>query len=79
MTSAWTIPFTLDGNYVGKFGIQGTGRRQLSGPSSITTDVYGFILVTDITNNSVLIFDQDGVFKYSFGSRGSGFILSDSH
>ena len=65
--------FTLDGNYVGKFDApQGTGRGQLSGPSGITTDVHGFILVTDTSNDSVLIFDQDGVFIHSFGSRGSG-------
>ena len=45
--------FTLDGNYVGKFGIQGTGKRQLSSPSNITTDMYGFILVTEDDTNCV--------------------------
>ena len=60
--------FTLDGNYVGKFGTQ----TQLGGPSGIATDEYGIILVTDNTNNSVLIFDQEGVFIHSFGSSGSG-------
>ena len=39
--------FTLDGNYVGKFGTQGTGKRQLSNLSDITTDMYGFILITE--------------------------------
>ena len=63
--------FTLDGNYVGKFGTQGTGRGQLSGPSGIATDMYDFILVTNVTNDSVLIFDKDGVFIHSFGSKGS--------
>ena len=63
--------FTLDGNYVGKFSTQGTGRGQLSGPSGIATDIYDFILVTNITNDSVLIFDKDGVFIHSFGSKGS--------
>ena len=29
--------FTLDGNYVGKFGTQGTGRGQLSYPRGVTT------------------------------------------
>ena len=65
--------FTLDGNYVGKFGTQGTGRGPLSNPSGIATDIHGFILVTDNTNNSVLIFDKDGAFVHSFGSRGSGY------
>ena len=63
--------FTLDDNYVGKFGIQGTGRGQLSSPSGIATDMYGFILVTEHTDR-VSIFDKDGVFIHSFGSTGSG-------
>ena len=64
--------FTLDGNYVGKFGTHGTGRGQLSSPYGIATDMYGFILVTDYSNNRVSIFDKDGVFVYCFGSKGSG-------
>ena len=32
--------FTLDGNYVGNFGTEGTkSKRQLSGPSGIATDI----------------------------------------
>ena len=64
--------FTLDGNYVGKFGTQGTSREQLSKPVGIATDMYGFILVTEYGNNRVSIFDKDGVFMYCFGSTGSG-------
>ena len=63
--------FILDGNYVGKFGTQGTGRGQLSNPSGIATDMYGFILVTEGGNSCVSIFDKDGIFIHSFGSRGS--------
>ena len=64
--------FTLDGNYVGKLGTQGTGRGQLSCPMGIATDMYGFILVTENDNNRVSIFDKDGVFVHYFGSNGSG-------
>ena len=64
--------FTLDGNYVGKFGTRGTGRKQLSSPVGIATDMYGFILVTENDNNRVSIFDKDDVFVHSFGSEGSG-------
>ena len=63
--------FTLDGNYVGKFGTQGTGRGQLSNPSGIAIDMYGFILVTDNAKNYVLVFDKDGTFVHSFGSAGT--------
>ena len=64
--------FTLHGNYVGKFGTQGTGRGELSRPVGIATDMYGFILVTDDDNSCVSIFDKDGVFVHCFGSYGSG-------
>ena len=30
---------------MGKFGTQGTGRGQLSSPTGIATDMYGFIIV----------------------------------
>ena len=56
---------------MGKFGSQGTGRGQLKSPSSIAIDMYGFILVTDNTKHSVLVFDKDGSFIHSFGSAGS--------
>ena len=56
---------------MGKFGTRGTGRGQLSSPSGIATDMYGFILVTEYGNNRVSIFDKEGVFVHSFGSKGS--------
>ena len=64
--------FTLDGNYVGKFGTQGTGRGQLNSPSSITTDKCGFILVSENGSSRVSIFDQNGAFIHCFGSSGFG-------
>ena len=64
--------FTVDGNYVGKFGTQGTGRGQLNSLSGITTDKCGFILVSEYSSSSVSIFDQNGTFIYCFGSRGFG-------
>ena len=62
--------FTLDGDYVGKFGTCGTGRGQLSGPYGIAVDLYGFILVSDY-NHRVSIFDKNGNFVHCFGSPGS--------
>ena len=63
--------FTLNGNYVGKFGTQGTCRGQLNGPSGIATDLYGFIFVTESRNNRISIFDKNGVFVHSFSSSHS--------
>ena len=62
--------FTVDGNYVRKIDIQGTKPR--TQPVGIATDMYGFILVTLFSTNSVSIFNEDGVFIHSFGSSGSG-------
>jgi len=59
--------FTLDGKYISKFGIQG----QLKNPHGLTIDNDGFVLVVDY-NHRVSIFDQDGGYRGSFGSKGSG-------
>ena len=37
--------FTLDGEYVGKFGSEGTARGQLDYPYGLTIDINGFIIV----------------------------------
>ena len=63
--------FTLDGNYISKFGKHGTGRGDLSGPTCLTIDMYGSILVTEQGNNRVSVFNKDGVFIHCFGSKGS--------
>ena len=52
--------FTLDGHYVRKFDVQGSGRGQLNGPYGLATDLNGFIIVADSDNNHVAIFDKDG-------------------
>ena len=62
--------FTLDGDYVGKFGTKGTGPGQLMYPYGVTVDLYGFILVADSNNNRVSIFDKDGNYINCFGSYG---------
>ena len=64
--------FTLDGNYVDKFGTHGTGRGELNEPLNIAIDIHGFILVIERVNNRVSIFNKDGVFVHSFGSGGPG-------
>ena len=64
--------FTLDGDYVGKFGgIRGTGRGQLDCPYSVAVDLYDFIFVADTSNHRVSIFDQNKNLVHCFGSKGS--------
>ena len=64
--------FTLDGNYMGKYGTRGTAKGKLNYPCGITTDMYGYILVTECFNNRVSSFDKEGTFIHSFGSKGYG-------
>ena len=64
--------FTLDGQYLGKFGASGTKTGQLSCPRSIISDPNGFILVTDTSNHRISIFDNDGKYIHCFGSKGKG-------
>ena len=64
--------FTMDGNYMSKLGIRGTGRGQLKNPTGIAIDTYGFIFVTEEHNNRVSIFDKSDNFLHCFGSKGSG-------
>ena len=62
--------FTLDGEYVSKFGTEGVGNGQLNSPHGLTVDPEGFVLVIDY-NNRVSIFDHDGICLHHFGSTGS--------
>ena len=63
--------FTLDGHYVGRFGIRGSERGQLYCPFGLTVDLNGFIIVADIHNNRVSIFKKNGNCIHCFGSYGS--------
>ena len=63
--------FTLDGNFVHKFGIHARcDSGQLGSPCSITADCNGYIIVAEYGNNCVSIFDEDGNCLYCFGSPG---------
>ena len=57
--------FTLDGTCVGRFN-----KGQLNYPIGLTTDLNGFLLVTD-NNHRVSVLDKDGVCVCHFGSYGS--------
>ena len=63
--------FTLDGDYVGKFGTKGTGTGQLNYPRVVAVDLYGFIVLADAGSHRVSIFDKDYNYINCFGSKGS--------
>ena len=63
--------FTLDGDYVRKFGTYGIEKGQLNYLYGIAVDLYGFVLVADTRNHRVSIFDKDGNYINCFGCKGS--------
>ena len=63
--------FTLDGDYVRRFGTYRTAIGQLSYPYDVAVDLYGFVLVDDTSNHRVSIFDKHGSCINCFGSTGS--------
>ncbi|XP_065920422.1 tripartite motif-containing protein 2-like [Dysidea avara] len=58
--------FTLDGMFIDKFG---DGR--LDHPAALAVDINGFVFVTENGKHCVTIYDTEGMFLRSFGSRGS--------
>ena len=63
--------FTLGGQYLGKFGMQDSGRGQFNNPCGLATDLNGFITVADTWNNRVSIFNNVNNCIHCFGSIGS--------
>lgn len=68
-TNNCLVTFTLDGENVGKFRLQGECKG-LKNPHSIFIDVNGFVLVTD-SKSYISVFDHTGTFTHSFGSTGN--------
>eukprot|EP00058_Branchiostoma_floridae_P018469 XP_002603958.1 hypothetical protein BRAFLDRAFT_71754 [Branchiostoma floridae] len=54
--------YNKDGQFLFKFGGEGSGEGQLNGPSGICTDRAGNIIVADMGNRRVAMFDKTGKF-----------------
>ena len=63
--------FTLNGDYVGKFGTRGSDMGQFNSPFGISIDLYDNVLVADFWNHRVSIYNEDGDLIHCFGSEGS--------
>ena len=64
--------FTKDGEWVGKWGTEGSGDGAIKSPSGMVFDADDNLLLVDSQNNRVQKFTKDGKFISSFGSQGSG-------
>ena len=60
--------FTLEGEFVNKFGSEGKQWGQMNKPCGLITDLNDCILVTDSGSHRVMIFDKDGNCINSIGS-----------
>ena len=63
------IKFDSQGNYVTKFGTEGTGDGEFSYSYGIATDLSGNVYVSDTTNNRIQKFDNDGNFITKWGAN----------
>ena len=63
----------LNKNGVFKYqiGSKGSGKGQLQGPSGVTTDDQGHILVTDRVNNRIQVYTYEGKFVSCIESSGN--------
>ncbi|MFQ5417142.1 MAG: hypothetical protein ACE5FL_08875 [Myxococcota bacterium] len=70
--------FDLDGNYLGELGKgRGSGEGNLLFPTYLAVDGEGNVYVADTMNSRISIFDAEGRFLRTVGSRGDGFGLFD--
>ena len=69
-TNAVIRRFTLEGEYIDRFGRYGNGTGEFSFPGQITFDSKGNIYILDMANTRVQIFGPDKTFQSSFGSFG---------
>jgi DNA-binding beta-propeller fold protein YncE len=70
--------FDLEGNYLGEVGAgRGSGEGELLFPTYLTVDSAGNLYVADTMNSRISVFDADGEFVRTIGSRGDGFGLFD--
>ena len=63
--------FTLQGDYLSKFGSYGSGDGQFNNPQGLTFNSKGLLYVVERDNCRVQVFDGDNKFLFKFGSKGS--------
>ena len=63
--------FTLQGDYLSKFGSCGSGDGQFNIPRGLTFNSKGLLYVVDYSNGRIQVFDSNNKFLFKFGSKGS--------
>ena len=63
--------FDRNGNFLSKFGEQGSRNNQLKNPEGLSINGKGDIIVADIGNKLIKIFSSNGEYLRKFGGAGS--------
>ena len=62
--------YSLQGDYLSKFGSHGSGDGQFHGPHGLCFNSKGLLYVLDNGNYRVQVFSEDNEFLFKFGSKG---------
>ena len=63
--------FSLQGNYLSKFGSPGTDDGQFKFPQGLCFSMKGLLYVVDRDNHRIQVFNERNEFTFKFGSKGS--------
>jgi DNA-binding beta-propeller fold protein YncE len=70
---SYVYKFDNNGNFITKWGSEGTGDGEFKSPEGITVDSSsGYVYVADSENSRIQKFDNDGNFITKWGSKGTG-------
>ena len=62
--------YSLQGDYLSKFGSRGSKDGQFNNPLGLCFNSKGLLYVVDYSNHRVQVFRENNVFQFKFGSRG---------
>ena len=62
--------YSLQGDYLSKFGSYGSGGGQFNYPQGLCFNSKGLLYVVDYSNHRVQVFRENNVFLFKFGSKG---------
>ena len=62
--------YSLQGDYLSKFGSRGSGDGQFNRPQGLCFNSKGLLYVVDSDNYRVQVFRENNVFLFKFGSKG---------
>jgi len=61
--------FTLQGDYLSKFGSCGSGNGQFNNPQGLAFNSKGLLYVVDNSNKRIQVFDSKNKYLFKFGSK----------